>query len=102
MFSQDWRTWRMHPIGLDAPSISIPKHSSLRAMTPPTRCFATEIGDIVRPLSFRKRFSGNQFTNTWSIGMLIGKDRMRSFQVEAVKVEIYPDAVSLGKAAAQA
>ena len=34
--------------------------------------------------------------------MMIGKDRMRSFQVEAVKVEIYPDAVSLGKAAAQA
>jgi glucosamine-6-phosphate deaminase len=34
--------------------------------------------------------------------MLIGDDRMRSFLVEAVKVEIYPDAVSLGKAAAQA
>ena len=34
--------------------------------------------------------------------MLIGNDRMRSFQVEAVKVEIYPDAVSMGKAAALA
>ena len=34
--------------------------------------------------------------------MLAGDDRMRSFQVEAVKVEIYPDAVSMGKAAAQA
>ena len=33
--------------------------------------------------------------------MLIGDNRMRSFQVEAVKVEIYPDAVSMGKAAAQ-
>ena len=34
--------------------------------------------------------------------MLVGDDRMRSFQVEAVKVEIYPDAVSMGRAAAQA
>lgn len=34
--------------------------------------------------------------------MLVGDDRVRSFQVEAVKVEIYPDAVSMGKAAAQA
>jgi len=32
----------------------------------------------------------------------MGNDRMRSFLVEAVKVEIYPDAVSMGKAAAQA
>ena len=34
--------------------------------------------------------------------MLIGNDRMRSFQFESAKVEIYPDAVSMGKAAAQA
>ena len=32
----------------------------------------------------------------------MGNDRMRSFQVESAKVEIYPDAVSMGKAAALA
>jgi len=34
--------------------------------------------------------------------MLVGNDRMRSFQVETARVEIYPDAVSMGKAAAHA
>ncbi len=34
--------------------------------------------------------------------MLVGNDRMRSFQVETAKVEIYPDAISMGEAAAQA
>jgi glucosamine-6-phosphate deaminase len=34
--------------------------------------------------------------------MLAGNGKVRSFQVETAKVEIYPDAVSMGKAAAQA
>jgi glucosamine-6-phosphate deaminase len=37
-----------------------------------------------------------------ALGILVGNDRIRSCQVETARVEIYSDAVSMGKAAAQA